>query len=505
MTRIKKQIQKKKKKAGFTLIEILLYISLVSIVVFGISNFFVLIQRVKVKNQIIATVNSEGTFVSDFLSRAIRESTGVVFPPPGGSSGVLRLTIPGSNSLFGLMHERFLVAKSGVITPLTDDRVTVSGSGTPIYQNQWGSQGSGQGQFQIPGGIATSSSGNVYVAETGNSRVQEFDSYGNFINQLGSYGGGSGQLINPHGVAVDSSDNVYVADTGNNRIEIFDSNGNYLSQCGYGGGSGDGQFIHPMGVALDSMGNIYVTDTGNNRIEKLSSSCGYITQWGYQGTGVGQFQYPVGIAADSLNNIYVTDSGNNRVEKFNSNGKYITEWNGYGNYAGYAGINKRQLGNGLAQILQSVIKPFLPQMALAQGYNGGGSFNFPTGVTVDSFNNVYVADTYGNRIAKYDSSGVFLTQWGTYGTGDGQFIFPSGIAVGSLGGYGSSAVYVADTYGNRIEVFTPTVFSSSYSYSGGNTNVSYSFTVKAQNTNNNPGYEYHYQKNFTGGATMRNH
>jgi len=91
---------------------------------------------------------------------------------------------------------------------------------------------------------------------------------GAFVHQLsfGSFGSADGQFNLPRGVAVDGSGNIYVADVGNNRIQVFNSAGTH--QLSFGTlGSADGQFNSPIGVAVDGSGNIYVSDTGNHRIQ----------------------------------------------------------------------------------------------------------------------------------------------------------------------------------------------------------------------------------------------
>ena len=157
-------------------------------------------------------------------------------------------------------------------------------------------------------------SGNVYVADNANYRIQKFDSNGNYITQWGSGGIGDGQFNSPIGVAVDSSGNVYIADT-LSRIEKFDSNGTFLAKWG-SWGIGDGQFKDPEGVAVDSAGNVYVADWGNRRIQKFDSNGTFLAKWGSKGSGDGQFNSPIGVAVDSSGNVYVADSIDSRIQKF---------------------------------------------------------------------------------------------------------------------------------------------------------------------------------------------
>ena len=217
----------KQNNKAFTLIEILLYISMVSIIVLAISSFFVLIQRVKVKNEVIATVNNEGQFVSSIIERTIRESTSVITPTSDTPTNVLslpnsdgsrteeKINSDGNFEIANYDSDNNLLSK----IPLTDNQISVSSPIDPIYHFQWGSEGYDNGQFRSFRGIATDSSGNVYVADTNNYRIQKFTSDGQYITQWGGYG--NHYFHYPYGIATDSSGNVYVADTGNNRIQVF--------------------------------------------------------------------------------------------------------------------------------------------------------------------------------------------------------------------------------------------------------------------------------------------
>ena len=274
----------------------------------------------------------------------------------------------------------------------------------------WGSAGTGDGQFDGPGGVAVDSQGYVYVADRGNDRIQKFDSEGTFITAWGSSGTGDGQFNKPHGIIADSQGYIYVAERENDRIQKFDSSGNYIAQWG-SSGSGEGQFNDPCGLAVDSAGYIYVADRQNDRIQKFDSSGTFITAWGSFGTGDGQFKRPLEVAVDNQGYVYVTDMGNNRVEKFDSSCTFVATWGSLG--------------------------------------AGNGEFTKPTGIEVDNEGYVYVADRDNNRIQKFDASGNYVAQWGSSGSGDGQFDKPIDIAIDSQG-----YIYVTDGGNNRIQKFS---------------------------------------------------
>jgi DNA-binding beta-propeller fold protein YncE len=187
------------------------------------------------------------------------------------------------------------------------------------FITKWGSPGTGDGQFNGTTGVAIDpKTGNVYVADFNNSRIQKFDSNGRFITKWGSLGTADGQFNGTLVVAVDpNTGNVYADDLYNNRIQKFDSNGNFIAKWG-SPGTGDGQFNGTTGVAIDpKTGNVYVADFNNNRIQKFDSNGRFITKWGSLGKSDGQFNDTTGVAIDpKTGNVYVSDVGNNRIQLF---------------------------------------------------------------------------------------------------------------------------------------------------------------------------------------------
>ena len=133
--------------------------------------------------------------------------------------------------------------------------------------------------------------------------------------QIGNYGFGDGRFYFPLGVAVDGSGNVFVADTSNSRVQEFDNTGTFLTAWG-GYGTGAGEFEAPTGIAVDASGSVFVTDTGYNRIQKFTNTGTFLTMWGSFGSGNGQFDSPYGVALDGSGNVFVVDVNNNRIEKF---------------------------------------------------------------------------------------------------------------------------------------------------------------------------------------------
>jgi DNA-binding beta-propeller fold protein YncE len=294
-----------------------------------------------------------------------------------------------------------------------------------VFVKKWGSEGTGDGQFRRPHDLDFDPSEKyLYSIDRSGNRVQVFDKNGTFIKKWGSEGTEDGKFDFPYSVDVDSQGNVWVADMYNHRIQKFDSDGNFLMKFG-SLGSGEGEFDKPRQVFVDKdVEFLYVVDSNNNRIQKFDSDGNFIKSWGSYGTGDGEFKRPVSVIIDSKGDIIVNERNNNRVQKFDSDGNFLLKFGSEG--------------------------------------HGDGQFLVIEHLATDKFDNIYVADPQGEegerergeagipRIQKFDTNGNFITKWGSYGTGDGQFIDPEHLAIDSEG-----YVYVSDRGRNDIQVFRP--------------------------------------------------
>ena len=272
------------------------------------------------------------------------------------------------------------------------------------FLDKWGTVGSANGRFSSPTGVAVDASGNVYVADTGNRRVQKFDGNGNFLRAWGRAGSFDGEFRSVEFVAVGAGGAVYVTDSVNHRVQKFDAMGTFLSKWG-SEGAANGLFNEPMGIAVDSAGNVYVVDRGNARVQKFDADGNFLMKWGTSGTANGQFDEAIGIAVDSGGRVYVSDSGTNRVQVFSA-----------------TGVFQRRFGS--ANVFDAV-----------------------AGVDVDGRGTVLVVDNLAHTVSRYDESGTEVANFGGFGRGDGKFSKPVGIAVSG------NNVYVVDSSNSRVQKF----------------------------------------------------
>lgn len=129
-------------------------------------------------------------------------------------------------------------------------------------------RGGEPGKFNFPTNLTTDQEGNLYVTDTGNFRIQEFDPDGKLVRTLGALGDKPGNFTRPKGIALDSEENLYVVDTAFNNIQVFNKKGDLLIYVGEGGFT-PGQFNSPSGICIDSDDRIVVADGMNSRLQVL--------------------------------------------------------------------------------------------------------------------------------------------------------------------------------------------------------------------------------------------
>ncbi|MCB1275479.1 hypothetical protein [Prosthecobacter sp.] len=246
-----------------------------------------------------------------------------VLPNPGG------ITVDGDRLY--LTH----FPASRMMKDKVPDRVSVYSQDGKLIR-EWGSSGTGDGEFDFPGGVAVSKSGEVFVADQTNRRVQVFDREGKFLRKWGEYGVQPGQfggntnpksrVGGPNFVMLDSAGDVFTTEASVGRVQKFSPEGKPLLAWGTledkpGGFGGlftafNAKLVGPIGIAMDAHGRLWITAV-SGRVQCFTPEGKYLGGFGdTQGTEPGQFYAPHGIAISPRGEIFVVDSYNHRVQKF---------------------------------------------------------------------------------------------------------------------------------------------------------------------------------------------
>jgi sugar lactone lactonase YvrE len=262
----------------------------------------------------------------------------------------------------------------------------------------FGGLGAGPGQFSEPRGVAADVNGNLYVADTKNSRVEVFDGNGGFLRSIGAKGAGEGQLNEPCGVAVGPDGEIYVADTWNHRVARFGPGGEWRGEWR----DPERGFFGPRSVVL-AKGSLYVADTGNKRIVRFDAEGNVAGSWGGAGNGPGQFVEPVGLAADAAGRIYVADTGNHRVQIFEGNGAFVRQFPVFGWKDFYT---EPYIAVGPSESVfvtdswKSRIAHYDASGNLQKSFKAEG-LKSPTGIVLDPFGRLVVSDRGQNRVLSW--------------------------------------------------------------------------------------------------------
>ena len=214
-------------------------------------------------------------------------------------------------------------------------------------------------QLINPRGISITKDGHLLV--TDNHQLQKLTTDGDCLKSVGSWSSGSGQLEfeRPIGITVHpTTGQIFVADCSNNRVQVLNDDLTFSRMITL---YGDQQLDEPHDVALDNDGYLYIAEYGNNCITKVTATGEYITRIGSGGYAPGQLWAPTSIAIKN-NILYITESRNHRVSIFNSEGHFLHSFD---------------------------------------GTTSGKEFDDPKGIAVDKIGNLYVSDTWNNRIVVY--------------------------------------------------------------------------------------------------------
>jgi sugar lactone lactonase YvrE len=246
------------------------------------------------------------------------------------------------------------------ITDGSNDRVVILAPGGRVLSpdgvvvEAWGTPGSGEGQFEftcssvVLAGIAFDATGNIYVADSGNHRIQKFSPDRTFLTSWGSEGTADGQFLCPLSLVIDEQGRVYVGDHTGGKIAVFDANGHLLATW-------TEEVDRPEQLALDGEGNLWVADASRRGVQKFSPDGELLAEWDTD-------QRPMGIAIDAEGRVFVSGQGA-RVQVFSPEGEFLGGW----------------------------------------GSRGGdpGEFTEPAHLVLDGMGHIYTVDLFGDHVQKF--------------------------------------------------------------------------------------------------------
>jgi tripartite motif-containing protein 71 len=330
--------------------------------------------------------------------------------------------------------------------------------------NQWGRTGTGVGQFRFGGGRGNDAGAGgglaaggraVYVADSGNNRIQRFDLDGS----KGTVIVPPGMLAYPKGLATRGT-RLLVADNQNHRVLAMDTGGRLLRTIRTDASVGRGQFSHPYGVTIGPSGRVFVADNMNHRVVRFSTAPNYPYKgrWGAYGTGPGRLAYPRAISSDARGNVYVTNTGNDRIEVFDRGGGFLRSFGSSGRAPGQfntpMGLAVDAAGyRAVADSVNGRIVLLAPDGAVAAVWGspnpGPTILQRPVAVAFDAGGNAFVLDQRRARIFVFDrASGTPRRSIAAQGRGPGRLLDPSALAID-----GNGVIHVADTGNQRVARF----------------------------------------------------
>ena len=273
------------------------------------------------------------------------------------------------------------------------------------FVHAFGSEGDAPGQFRAPRAISLGAKGALYVADTGNNRLQKFSANGELLEMTGGFGWGEDQMNRPVDLAAENGLDLFVADYENRRLLRYDSDLHWIEAYSYPGEE-DAKLAlgFPAGLATSIHGDLFAADAENLRILKINALREALFSFGDYAEGEGGLDEPQKIAIDSSDRLYVCDPRRGAVLRYDY----------YGNFLGEVG--------------HSLLKE-------------------PAGLCVDRKGHLFIADSGLDQVLVFSLEGALLGTIGRSGTKYGAMDDPADVASDD------GRLYVIEAGNHRIQVF----------------------------------------------------
>jgi sugar lactone lactonase YvrE len=298
---------------------------------------------------------------------------------------------------------RLLLLAAGALLGLSceaaaDDSLAVR------FLHAFGKEGDGPGEFRTPQALSLDPEGALYIADTGNNRIQKVSPTGALLGMVGGFGWSENQFQRPEDLFAENGLDLYIADYDNRRIIRYDRQLHWIDAYSYVAAAEKLSLGFPAGIALSIHGDLFIADAENRRILKVNALREAVQSFGDFAEGEGELSEPQKIALDGEDKIYVSDRQRGCIVVFDYFGNYLLEI-------------------------------------------GGGVLKEPAGLFVDNRGTLLVADSGRDQAVIFGRDGRFVAAIGDSGEKLGAMDNPADVAVKG------DRMYLLDAGNNRVLVY----------------------------------------------------
>lgn len=284
---------------------------------------------------------------------------------------------------------------------MNSDHRIISGSADLQVSRVFGSLGDQAHQFQGPFGIRLGPDENLYIADDLAHRISVFDSNGRPMRTLGKRGTREGEVAWVDAVAFDSKGLLYVADTGNGRVQVWTQEGKFLRQFGTSQDASEPTLKNPRDIVIDRRGMIYVADFQQDAVMVFDAEGRWVQSIG-AASGPGKLDGPVQLCLDD-EELYVSDMHHNRIAVFDSDGELVRTIDGSGQLKAPHGVaigpdGYLYVANYGADQVEVFSRDGRHVRSLGRSGTRPGELKNPTDLDFDSEGAMYIVDKRNHRV-----------------------------------------------------------------------------------------------------------